>query len=361
MASVTEKVEKADREGVRRRGRSSRPTAARVAELARVSRSTVSRTFTQGASVDAVTRARILEAAREVGYRTTDVTVDSAAPLIQRATVGLVMGDLDNPFYHIVLAMFLDRLHERGLRTICRTAVTLDSSERAVRTMLDHDVQALVVASSGLNSAAIATCREAGVPVVLFNRVVAGAEASSVQTDNFGGGRVVADLLARAGHQRIAFVNGIEGASTNEDRRAGFTARLVELGLAPPMEEFGEYTYEGGREAAKRLMLAAEPPDAIFCANDISALGALDGLRSDLCLSVPQDVSVVGFDDIPMAAWPSFDLTTVRQRRNEMVREAMTMLDRQLADPNGASETVLVDGRLIMRGSARLPSPDRGS
>jgi len=355
MGTASVKVE---RKG--RRGRSSKPTAADVAELAQVSRATVSRTFTPGSHVDGATRERILEAALRVGYRVDEASAafarESEQPFLG-GTVGLVMGDLDNPFYNCVLTLFLDRLHQRGLRALCRTAVTLESSEREVRTMLRYGVDALVIASSGLKSSSIAACRAAGVPVVLFNRHVADAEVASVQTDNIGGGRVVADLLACAGHRRMAFINGLEGASTNQDRRAGFSMRLAELGIEPPLQEYGEYTYAGGREAVKRLMLAPDRPDGIFCANDICALGAMDGLRSDLRLEVPRDVSVVGFDDIPMAAWPSFNLTTVRQRRNQMVREAMTLLDRFLEDPASPPETVTVTGRLIVRGSTRLPSP----
>ena len=102
-------------------------------------------------------------------------------------------------------------------------------------------------------------------------------------------------------------------------------------------------------------MLAHDPPNAIFCANDLCAFGVLDGLRSDLGLAIPRDVSVVGFDDVPMAAWPSFDLTTMRQQRNQMVHDAMMLLDRLLVRPSAPPETLTVTGRLIVRGSTRLP------
>ncbi|MEO0321589.1 MAG: substrate-binding domain-containing protein [Myxococcota bacterium] len=190
--------------------------------------------------------------------------------------------------------------------------------------------------------------------VVLFNRAVDGVTADSVQTDNRAGGHTVAELLVRTGHRRIAFINGLERASTNRDRLSGFAERLAELGAAPPIQEYGEYTFEGGREAAKRLMMRTEAPDAIFVANDISALGALEGLRRDLGIRVPETVSVVGFDDIPMASWPSFDLTTVRQRRNRMIAIAMDRIDAILAGTDGEPERELVEGRLIMRGSVRL-------
>lgn len=345
---------------MKRRGASSKPTAAHVAELAKVSLATVSRTFNPEASVNAATRERILEAALQVGYRVDEVAAFSPSAPAERSegsgTIGLVMGDLDNPFYNSVLTLFLNELHQRGLRALCRTAVTLESSEREVRTMLRYGVEALVIASSGLQSTATTACRDAGVPVVLFNRDVPGAHVASVQTDNYTGGRALADMLALAGHQHMAFVNGLEGASTNDDRRRGFSERLAELGLDPPMQEYGEYSYAGGRDAAKRLMLSSRRPDAIFCANDICAIGAIDGLRFDLGLEVPHDVSIVGFDDIPMASWPSFNLTTIRQRRNQMVHETMAILDRFRADPQLTPEKVTVAGRLIVRGSARLPA-----
>ncbi|MEM8551839.1 MAG: LacI family DNA-binding transcriptional regulator [Pseudomonadota bacterium] len=340
---------------VRRRGPAAGPTAADVAELASVSRATVSRSFDPSSPVDAETRARILQAARELGYRVGDAVSAMHSPADRGAkTVGLVMGDLDNPFYHTVLTLFLDQLHDRGLRALCRSSANLFSSDEHVRQLLRSGVDALIIASSGLHSSAIAACSAASVPVILFNRDVQGAAATSVQTDNYGGGQILADVLAQAGHSRIAFVNGLEGSSTNSERRQGFSDRLAEHGIAPPRQEFSEYTYHGGREAAGRLMASGGRPDAIFAANDISALGVMDGLRFDLGLSIPGDVSVVGFDDIPMASWPSFHLTTVRQRRNQMVRESIALLDRYLDDAAAPPRTIKVAGRLIVRSSARL-------
>lgn len=327
------------------------PTSADVARLAGVSRSTVSRAFTAGTTVSAATREKVMEAAARLGYRHAALRPETA-PV---RTVGLVMGDLDNPFYQTVLAGFLAALHRRGLRVLCRAAAAPENTDEEVAAMLGQGVEAMIVASSGLRSAAIAACASAGVPVVLFNRSVDRSGAASVATDNRSGGRAVADLFALAGHRRIAFVNGLEGASTNRDRLAGFAERLEALGLGPPVQEFGEYTFEGGREAAKRLMMRAEPPDAIFVANDISAIGALEGLRRDLGVKVPEAVSVVGFDDIPMASWPSFDLTTVRQRRNRMIAETLDLLDGMLSGEAPGPRAVRVEARLILRGSARLP------
>jgi DNA-binding LacI/PurR family transcriptional regulator len=333
----------------RRKATSSEDVAARAG----VSRSTVSRVFTPGARVAEETRRRVLRAAREVGYRADAPVPERAA----RQTVGLVMGALDNPFYNTVMTAFLSRLQRRDVQTLCYVAEDLETAEDCVSALLDNRVDAIIAAALGARSSAIAACADAGVPLILFNRAVEADGVSSVQTDNVAGGRTVADFLFRAGHRKFSFINGLDGSSTNRDRLRGFTEHLAACGATAPMQEYGEYTYEGGREAAKRLMCAAEPPDAIFCANDIMAFGVLDCLRGDLGLRTPQDVSVIGFDDVPMAAWPSFGLTTVRQRRTMMIEATMDRLEAHLAGAGDAARRIVIEGRLIVRSSARLPRP----
>jgi len=342
---------------VRKKGRakSTAPTSAEVATIAGVSRSTVSRTFTQGASVDPVTRARIIEVAQDIGYAPNQ----AARSLIsgRSDTVGLVMASFDNPFYHTVLSGFLDHFQRRDIRVMCHAAPDIDGVDEGVRAMLRYNVDAMIIAASGMTSSVIDDCRRSGVSTVLFNRTIPGSRVHSVQTDNLAGGRTMADFLAIGGHGRMAYIHGLEQSSTNRDRYTGFADRVAELGLPEPQQEFGEYTYQGGREAVKRLMMSGNAPDAVFCANDIMAFGVLDGLRTDLGLSVPGDVSVTGFDDVPMASWPSFGLTTIRQRRNRMIDAAVALLDTAITDPKGKDECVSIEGRLILRESARLPSP----
>ena len=336
-----------------RRRSVSGPTSADVARLAGVSRSTVSRTFTPGASIDPVTAARVRAAAEELRY-----SVDPLArSLISRRsdTVGLVMGGLENPFYPAVAAGFMERLQQRDLRVMCHVAADIEAVADGVRAMLRYRVDALIVTASGMSNAAVDDCRRAGVTVIFFNRAVTLSAASSVQTDNVAGGRAVADHLAACGYARPAYVAGLANASTNRDRQAGFTDRLAERRLPAPRVESGGYTYEGGCDAATRLLRTKPRPDAIFCANDIMAMGVLDTLRHAHGLSVPDDMAVVGFDDVPMAAWPSFDLTTVRQRRNRMIEVTLDLLDDLRGDAEAPPVHRLIPGRLILRSSTRSP------
>jgi DNA-binding LacI/PurR family transcriptional regulator len=325
-----------------------------VARAAGVSQSAVSRTFTEGASVSPATREKVLAAAREFGYTPNAI----ARSLITHKTgmVGMVMGEVTNPFYPEVLQTFLDRFQRLGRRMMLFTVPLGANIDDVLPQALQYRVDGVVVTSATLSSEMVEECARMGTPVVLFNRYVRNAELSSVSCDNVEGGRFVANLLLDAGHARCAFIAGVEDTSTNVDRERGFTDRLAERGATAPSRDVGNYTYSGGFEAAIRLLSGGDRPDAIFCANDISALGAVDAARQRLGLRVPEDVSIVGFDDIPPAAWPSHDLTTVRQRINLMVDEAVDILLARIDDPALPVTTRLIPGDFIARGTARLPS-----
>lgn len=333
-------------------GRGRAATTALVADRAGVSRATVSRVFTSAAPVSNETRTRVLAAARAVGYE--PPIAETRGQIGGGPVVGLLMGALRNPFYQEVMTGFLSQLRQRDLRAMCQTVESHESAEQGLRAMLRQGVDAVIAAALSVDSAAIAECARQDVPVVLINRVAPEAGAASVQTDNVLGGRAAAEFLHLGGHRRCAFIGGLETTSTNRDRLAGFRARLTELGHPEPIVEGGEYSYEFGRESLKRLMLSAKRPDAIFCANDLLAFGALDALRHDLSLRAPADVSVIGFDDVPMAAWPCFDLTTIRQRRRMMIDAALDRLDCALRGAAHPEPHVAIEGRLIVRGSARF-------
>ena len=325
-----------------------------VARVAGVSQSAVSRAFTEGGSVSPATRKKVLDAARKLGYTPNAI----ARSLITHRTdmIGMVMGDVTNPFYPEVLQAFSVSFQEAGRRMMLFTVPPGGSIDDALPQALQYRVDGLIVTSATLSSEMIAECTRLGTPVVLFNRNIRNTEINSVSCDNVEGGRFIANLLLDSGHDRCAFIAGVEDTSTNVDRERGFTDRLSERGMEPPLREVGHYTYDGGYQAAIRLLSRDDRPDALFCANDITALGAIDAARREMGLRVPEDVSIIGFDDIPAAAWPSHDLTTVRQRINLMVEEAIDILFAHIDDPALPAVTRLIPGDFIARGTVRLPS-----
>jgi DNA-binding LacI/PurR family transcriptional regulator len=196
-------------------------------------------------------------------------------------------------------------------------------------------------------------CQSLDIPVVLFNRDQDDSRLSSVTTDNRAGGRALADLLVSLGHQRIAYIAGFEGASTQRDRELGFREGLAAAGQELFARGIGNFQHPLAQEAARRMFDCAKPPDAVFVCNDHMAFAVMDVLRFELGLSIPEEVSVVGFDDVPPAAWPAYNLTTFRQRVNRMVAETVTTLIDRIEAKSAEPRRVKIDGALIVRKSTR--------
>ncbi len=334
----------------------SKVTSAEVAERAGVSQSAVSRVFTPGASASAKTVEKVRRAAAELGYRP---NILARAMVSGRSRIiGLVVAYLDNQFYPDVLERLSNALQQRGYHVLVfMAAQTAGNIDTVVEEILDYQVDGIIAASVALSSDLSDRCRAAGVPMVLFNRSQDGEGFSSVTSDNAQGGRRVAGLFLAAGHERIGYIAGWEGASTQRDRELGFSRALTEAGRSLHAREVGNFRMEQAAEAARRMFSVprAERPDAVFVANDHMAIPVMDTLRSEFGLSLPGDVSVVGYDDVPAAAWPAYDLTTVRQPADRMVAETVDVLLKLVEDKGTPPRNVEVEGQLILRGSARIP------
>ncbi len=333
---------------------SRRVTSIEVARRAGVSQSTVSRAFSDNGNVAPETLAQILKVARKLGYRPNAI----ARSLITKRTsiVGIVMAQITSPFYPYVLELFTQRLHEVGRRVLLFTTGPHEEVDDILPQVLEYQVDGLVITSATLSSAMVNECVRHGTPVVLFNRYVQGANASAVCCDNYAGGRQVADLLLDAGHRRLAYITGRQNTSTNLDREKGFGDCLRERGVTTWLREPGCYTYESGFEAARRLLQRADPPDAIFGANDITAMGAIDAAR-ELGARIPDELSIIGFDDIPAADWSAYALTTIRQPVKAMIEQSIELLLERVESPDLKPVVKFIPGELVKRGSARLAEP----
>ncbi len=328
-------------------------TAHDVARRAGVSQSAVSRAFTPGASVSEETRARVLEAARALGYRPNAL----ARAMITRRSriIGVAMANLHNLFYPDVLEALSRGLRARGYQVLLFTPEAGRSADPMLREVLDWRVDGLILASTTLSSALAEECRAAGIPVLLFNRTARAADVSSVTGENVRGGRMIAEFLVAGGHTRPAFIAGIENSSTSRDRERGFNALLAERGLPPPLRDIGHYRFDAAAAAARRLLARDDRPDAIFCANDLMATAAMEVARHEFGLRIPRDLSLVGFDDTTPAQWPSFSLTSFAQPAAPMVEAAIALITEMIETPEAPVRHVVLRGDLMVRGSARIP------
>ncbi|RMF05232.1 MAG: LacI family DNA-binding transcriptional regulator [Chloroflexi bacterium] len=331
---------------------SKRVTSFDVADLAGVSQSTVSRAFTPEAKVSKKTRQKVFAAATKLGYQPDAI----ARSLSTRHTniIGIVMAHITSPFYPYVLDKFTQRLQEMGRQILLFNAAAGQDVDDILPLVLQYRVDGLIITSATISSEMADVLARDGTPVILFNRYVLGANCSAVCCDNVDGARKIADFLLDNGHKRPAYIAGDANTSTNIDREKGFGDRLRERGIIQWYHEQGEYTYQSGYDATLRLMQLAKPPDAIFCANDVMALGALDAARHALGLRVPEDLSIIGFDDIPAASWPSYMLTTIRQPVTRMIDATLDLLLERLDNPKVEPALKLIPGPLIQRNSTRV-------
>jgi DNA-binding LacI/PurR family transcriptional regulator len=336
---------------------SRRVSSIEVARRAGVSQSAVSRAFTPGASVSEDTRAKVLAAAKELGYRPNVI----ARSLIRHSTkiIGIAMVRFTNPFYASLLKAFTEKLQGLGFSTMLYNVAGDNQIDTALPLALQYQVDGIIVTSATLTSSLADECAQTGTPVVLFNRYAADSNVHAVGSDNTGGGRMVADALVDAGHRRIAYLAGEESSSTNRDRERGFTERLGERGVSLFLRDCGDFVYDAAFQAAERLLNRTEHPDAIFCGNDLMALAVLDYARCVLGIRVPAELSVIGYDDIEMSAWPKYDLTTIRQPIEAMVDATVEVLLDAIRDPSRERALRLVSVQLIERTSARLANAGR--
>ncbi len=329
-------------------------TSLDVAERAGVSRSAVSRVFTPGASVSKTTATKVRKAAAALGYRPNMLA--RAMNTGRSRIIGLVVAYLENQFYPEAIERLSKALQAKGYHVLVFMASNdSDATQSVIDELLDYQVDGIIAASVGLSNDLTKRCDGLGIPMVLFNRHQYDDRLSSVTSDNVAGGRKLADFLIAGGHRRIGHIAGWEGASTQIDREAGFMAGLKAAGHSLFARGLGNFDFETAKQAARDMFGGPERPDAVFVANDHMAFAVMDVLRFELGLRVPLDVSVVGYDDVTLSKWPSYDLTTVRQPANRMVAATVDVLMARLDEDDRTPKRVAIDGPLMIRGSARKP------
>ena len=340
-----------------RMGALNKVTAVDVAERAGVSQSAVSRVFTPGASVSPQTKNKVLKVAMELGYRPNSLA--RAMVSGKSRMIGLVVAYLQNQFYPEAIEKLSKAMQERNYHLLVfMTSKTEGDVSEVVEEILDYQVDGIIAASVALSSDLSKRCANAGVPVVLFNRSQDDDSLSSVTSENYQGGRKIAEHLIATGHQRISFIAGWEGASTQRDRQAGFIDALQDAGVDLWSRGVGNFIMEDAKAATHAMFAGGveNGPDAIFVANDHMAFAVMDTLRFELGIAVPEQVSVIGYDDVPAASWPSYNLTTVRQPTNQMVTATVDLLLAQVENTDLSSTAprqIKIDGPLIIRESAK--------
>jgi len=324
--------------------------SADVARLAGVSRSAVSRAFTPGAYISPETRQRVVDAAEMLNYSPNAI----ARSLSKKSSglIGIIASNLDNPYYAQMLSALSSALQSKGYGILLLIAEQ-DDFDALIPKLLSYQVDGVILPAATLSSKMAVVLERSGRPVVLVNRYLQKDVVSSVSGDNYGGGAAVADLLVRGGHRRIAFMAGLDDTSSSRDRGQGLKDRLATHGIAIYAQDTGQYRHVDAIAAARRLLSMTPAPDAIFCANDIMAMAALEVAKVEFGLKVPAQLAIVGYDNSDPASWPLHQLTSVDQHLDEMVRLSVEMLLRKLVSGDGTLEHLTIPASLVLRASTR--------
>lgn len=329
-------------------------TLKEVAERAGVSRSAVSRTFTDGASVSEKMRRKVEKAAAELGYSPNALA--SSLTTGKTKLIGLVSNNFHNPIFLEVFDLFTRGLQDRGLRPLLVNLTDETDPDASVRLLRQYSVDGVVVASSTLPPTFAYAFRDAGMPVVhSFGRFSSAPVVHVVGIDNVECGRMAARTLLDRGYRRLAFLGGPEEATSTQDRFAGFRQELAQVDGVSLSHSFATaYSFDAGRTEMLRL-LQSEPADAYFCGDDVLSIGVLSAIQ-DSGLRVPGDIGILGLNDMEMARWQNINLTTIHQPIRQIVHASIESMVAMLDDPARQPEARIFACSIVERGTLRPPS-----
>lgn len=328
------------------------PTTTEISRRAGVDKSTVSRALKSDPRISEATRKKIMEIAESMGYAPNAIAQSLATN--NSNIIAFVGHESQNYWYQENIQTLARLVTLAGRQLMLFQVMEGGTIEDVIPDMIQYRVAGcIVIPQVEMTDQAAARLAQFGISAVLLNRVALSAGVCSVRQDQAEGARAVAHFLVQGGHARIAFVAG----STNpaaQDRSRGFRAGLAEAGADLFAEGVGNFTFRDAYRAARDLLDRAIRPDAIFAANDMMAFATIDAARA-LGLSVPTDVSVVGYDNGRVGAWPGYRLTTVEQPIEQMFGAAVDLIVARQGDPDLASQSIVMGARLLIRDSAHLP------
>lgn len=326
-----------------------------VAIKAGVSTSAVSRTFTDGASVSDKMRRKVEKAAADLGYSPNFL----ARSLTTRRTklIGLVSNNFHNPIFLEVFDLFTRRLQDVGLRPLLVNLSKETDPEHSLQMLHQYSVDGVIVASSTLPPAFSKAFRDKKMPVVnTFGRYSSSPEVHVVGIDNVEAGRMAAQALVARGYTNIAFLGGPEAATSTQDRLKGFREELANhTGIQTSHSFAEEYSFQAGRKEMLRLA-QGNLAEAYFCGDDVLSIGVLSAIK-DEGLRVPEDIGVIGLNDMEMSSWESIALTTIHQPIKHIINSSVELMAAMLDEPDRYPEARLFPCRIIERGTLR-PTPD---
>ncbi|KJV47751.1 LacI family transcriptional regulator [Pantoea sp. BL1] len=330
-----------------------------VAERAGVSRSAVSRVFTPGASVSPAMRIRVMKAAQELGYHVNHL----ARGLVRNRSgiVCLIVSEIATPYRASLVRWLTQFLQEAGkIAMLINTDRSDNSVSAALQQAINFRADASIILSGMPDRTITRQCYQHGQRIILINRDEALPGSLSINLDAQRAAATAVMAFQRAGCQHLAFANSLAGTPSLMKREAAFVAEAQRIGMTVTVERFGSTSYESGQILAHRLLTQHQRPDAVFCVTDLVACGFMDEARHRFALRVPEDLCLIGYDNIAQAGWSSYHLTTFAQPVEQFARDAVNWLMQTEADETGFTpqteqqhDSLLYQADVVWRGSVR--------
>ena len=332
-----------------------KPTSRDVARLAGVSQSTVSRALNGAATESKVKEAsynKIRQVAEQIGYRPNLL----ARSMISGKSniIGLVIGDKLGPFYQSVITEFIKQTQLQGKNCLVFQLDKRQKIEDILEKVLQFQVEAIVVTAPALSQASAEVCSTAQVPLILFNRFQEGLDSNMVYTNSYQGATLAAQHLLSANHQHFGYIRYHEDTAEEEEKARAFKDFLNKNGITKIHEIKAEYTYESGYQAFLELYTNHPQITALFCTSDLMAYGAMDAAREEIRLKIPEDLSVIGYDNLPMSQWKSYQLDSIAQPIIQLVDETLQAILTMVNKSTKANSLVkIIDVELVQRNSVK--------
>jgi len=328
-----------------------RVTSYDVAKSAGVSQSAVSRAYRPGLSVSAKTKDKVMKAAKKLGYKPNAI----ARMLITQRSgmVAVIISSVSNLIYPELLSRLTHQLSERDVKVLLFTLDTAEQLEGLLEEIWTYQVDGVIALAAHFDYADIAPFEEHDIPFVLYNRQVFDQGVNSVNVDHEQGIRQLVDLLVEAGNQEFLLLSGRNDSDVANVRREIALSNLARHGIKDVPVLFGDFTYQSGKDCFSNWMKDHPAPDAVICSNDSMAIGCMDEARGVHGLSIPEQLSVVGFDGIHAASWSGYELTTIRQPVNQMAKAAVSILMDRVEEPDTPAEKRVLAGTLVRGTSTR--------
>ncbi|MEZ8009821.1 MULTISPECIES: LacI family DNA-binding transcriptional regulator [Vibrio] len=322
-------------------------TSKDVAKLAGVSQSTVSRVFVPGSSVSEKTKQKVFDAAKSLNYRPNAFA--RSLTTNESKLIGLVFPDADYPIHMKTLQLISTELQKQGYSAVLIPWQVDGNDNHSIPNIFQFRVDGVIAASATFNKSLYEECEEFDIPIVQFARVVEGTKSSHVVSDNYAAGQFAAQHFHKLGIKSATYLTGNVPTFTNGERQVGFCTEFEDLTGKQARVIEADYDYLDSLEIIRAMFKEASHPEAIFCATDNLAMAVMDVARLEFGLRIPEDLQVIGFDDIPQTQWLNYQLTTFKQDFRRLARESVKIVVSQIQEQDTSLVKLMVPVQFVER------------